>query len=382
MPSSLLEERRIERAEVVAKLAGSVVHNFNNILSVVTARVQMLLAQLEAGAADPDTLRIGLLSIQKAGRDASELLIRLRDLTRTPEELTVSVFDLNRVVQDAVEFIRPHVATVSQTQGIRLRVTARLAETPLLISGQPSAIREVVVNLTLNAVEAMPAGGEITVQTTRTAGEVELSVSDTGVGMSDEVRSRLFTPFFTTKGPGNTGLGLSSARELVEKHGGRIAVTSAPGRGTTFTVALPSAEARESPSGPGNPGARIPAGLRVLVVEDEPDFAEILRELLAGAGCAVTVVHSGGAGLAAVERDEPYDLVLTDVLLPEVSGWEIARAAKRRSPPTAVVVTSGHLIAEELRAGPAPVDAALTKPIDLGELERVVAELARRRPSG
>ena len=365
-------ERRIARAEVISKVAGGVVHNFNNILSVLLGRVELMLGQVDGGRLDPTQLRKGLVSIQKAALDAAELLTRLRDLARPPQDVPFSTFDLNAAVAEAIDFIQPHLMTVAQGMGITVRLTPRLAPPPVLVSGQSSALREVLVNLILNAIEAMPEGGDLGIETRRDGPWVKLQVSDTGIGMTEEVRDQVFRPFFTTKSAGSTGLGLSSAKDLVTGHGGTISVASTPGRGCTFTIALPSAESRPGPVDAAAEPA-LPPGLRVLVVDDQRDFGDILRELLGAKGCSVTIVRSGRAALEALERHR-FDLVLTDLLLPEVSGWEIARVAKRRSLGIRVILMSGNIVAEDLWSE-ASVDACLKKPIDLNKLLGVMAEV-------
>ncbi len=370
-------ERRIARSEVISKVAGGVVHNFNNILSVLLGRVELMLGQVDGGRLDPTQLRKGLVSIQKGALDAAELLKRLRDLARPPQNVPFSTFDLNAAVADAIEFIQPHLMTVAQGRGIAVRLTPRLAAPPVLVSGQTSALREVLINLILNAIEAMSAGGELGIETLRDGRWVVLRVSDTGAGMSEEIRAQVFMPFFTTKSAGSTGLGLSSAKDLIVGHGGTISVTSEPGRGSTFTVTLPSAEARPGPTDAVQEPT-LPSGLRVLVVEDQRDFGDILREFLGSKGCSVAIVATGRAALEALERQR-YDLVLTDLLLPEVSGWEIARVAKRRSPFCRVILMSGKIVPEELWVE-ARVDACLMKPIDLNKLLGVIAEVLSEAP--
>jgi CheY-like chemotaxis protein/anti-sigma regulatory factor (Ser/Thr protein kinase) len=247
----------------------------------------------------------------------------------------------------------------------------------VLVSGQSSALREVLVNLILNAVEAMPAGGEVDVETRKEGPWVTLRIADTGVGMSEEVLAHVFTPFFTTKGAESTGLGLSSAKDLIVRHRGTISVESRIGRGTTFTIVLPSAEM--AATGAGDSARALPPDLRVLVVEDEAGLVDVIREFLEGEGCYVTVACAGRAALAELEQG-PYDLVLTDILLPEVSGWEIARAAKRRWPRIRVLLMSGKMIPEDLWAAETTVDAALIKPIDFVKLRALIAELVGKRP--
>lgn len=376
MPRPAIEdphvERRIARSEVISKVAGGVVHNFNNILSVLLGRVELMLGQVEKGAIDSGQLRKGLLSIQKGALDAAELLKRLRDIARPPQEVPFTVFDLNVAVADAVEFIQPHLITVAQGLGVTVQLFSRPSPQPVMVSGQSSALREVLVNLILNALEAMPAGGEVTIETARDGAWIVLRVSDTGVGMTEEVRARVFTPFFTTKSAGSTGLGLSSAKDLVASHGGTISVASQQGRGTTFTIILPSAESRPDPAGAASEPA-LRSGLRVLVVDDQREFRDILGEFLGGLGCVLTVLGAGPAALDELER-QTFDVVLTDLLLPGASGWEIARAAKRRRPTCRVIMLSGKEIPDELLED-GLVDASLTKPVDLERIRVAIAEV-------
>jgi CheY-like chemotaxis protein len=370
-------ERRIARSEVISKVAGGVVHNFNNILSVLLGRVELMLGQVDKGGIDNGQLRKGLLSIQKGALDAAELLKRLRDIARPPEDAPFTVFDLNVAVADTVEFIEPHLITVAQGLGVTVRLFTRPAPRPVLVSGQSSALREVLVNLILNAIEAMPDGGDLTIETARDCAWVVLRVSDTGIGMTEEVRARVFTPFFTTKSAGGSGLGLSSARDLVASHGGTISVASEAGRGATFTIILPSVQSRPGPVSPTREPPLRP-GLRVLVVDDQREFRDILREFLGGLGCALTLHGSGGAALDELER-ETFDVVLTDLLLPGASGWEIARAAKRRAPDCRVILLSGKAVPEEL-VDAALVNVSLMKPVDLERIRAAIAEVGKEVP--
>jgi signal transduction histidine kinase len=231
--------------EAVTRAAGEVAHDFNNILAVLFGRVDLMLAEVTAGHLNAAELRKGLLTLREATQDAAELLDRLRGLGAPLCDRAFARVDLNSVVLDAIEFLQPHVARMARALRVRLTITPRLAANPLWVSGQSSALREVLVNLLLNAIEAMPRGGVVSVGTRRVGPWVVLQVADTGVGMSKEVLARIATPYFTTKGIGGTGLGLCSTKELVARHGGSIAVESQEGRGTCFTIALPLEAAAE-----------------------------------------------------------------------------------------------------------------------------------------
>ena len=380
MPEDLLErddvQRRIGRAETMVKVTRGAVHNFNNFLAVLLGRVELMLGQVDAGRLDPVPLRRGLLSMQQVTRDAAELLKRLRELTEPPPLETPTAIDVNRVAIDAVEFVQPHVQSVSRTTGASISITRRLAAGSMTVTGQPVALREALVSLLLNSVEAMPAGGDISVETSRSGAQVVLTVTDAGVGMSPEVLAHAFTPFFTTKGAASAGLGLSSARDIVTRHGGTIAADSRPGAGAVFTVSLPVAPDPMARSA--GVGADVPAGLEVLVVEDEADLGEVLDEFLRACGCRVTVTGDGTAAIEELGRHH-YDLVLSDLLLPGVGGQDVARAAKHVSRRTAVILMSGQLTGDDIDEVDArTVDAALAKPVDLGRLSRVIADAVAR----
>lgn len=373
-------ERPQDRPEFLAEVAGSVAHSFNNVLTLIRGRVELMLGLVEEGRLDPLQLRKGLESIRSAAFDAADLIKRLRELMQPSRALPAVAFDANEAIRDAEALLQPHLAALGEAKGAGFRVTPRLVDAPLLASGQPGALREVLLNVLLNAVEAMPAGGEVTVETGMEEPWVVIRISDTGVGMSEEVLASAFTPFFTTKGGENMGLGLSSARAVLKRLGGAISLASRPGEGTTVSLTLPRARASDPPATDRPPS--LLRGLRVLVVEDEPAFAEVLVELLTQQGSRVNLASAGRPALAQLAGGR-YDLVITDLGLPDLAGYEVARVAKQCRPECVVILLSGGLLpAEALSAGDRAVDRVLAKPVDLPELLRVVVELVRRRPPG
>lgn len=380
MPEDLLErddvQRQIGRADAITKVTRGVVHNFNNFLAVLLGRVELMLGQVDSGRLDPVPLRRGLLSMQQVAKDAAELLKRLRDLTQPPPLDPPTSVDLNAVARDAAEFVQPHLAALARTTGVAVTIASRLTAEPVTVSGHPSTLREALVSLLLNAIEAMPRGGEVAVETRRDGERVLVRVVDAGVGMSEEVLARAFTPFFTTKGPASPGLGLSTVKDVVSRHGGTVAVDSRVGVGSAFTLNLPFAVA--APARPADGPAGIPAGLVVLLVEDEPDLRDMLDEFLSACGCHVTLAGDGAAAIEELGRGR-FDLVLTDLQLPGAAGEDVARAAKSVSPPALVILMSGGLAPDDVSGveGPA-VDAALPKPVDLGRLSRVIGDVVAR----
>ena len=235
---------------------------------------------------------------------------------------------------------------------MRIEVTTDLEAAPA-VRGNAAELREVVTNLVLNAIDAMPRGGQLGLSTRPRGGGVELTVTDTGEGMSEEVRRRIFEPFFSTRSPMRTGLGLSVVHGTVGRHRGRVEVTSEEGRSTTVRLWLPAAGAappaaaparaaetavREAPARPSGPA-------RILVLEDEPQIREMLVDALRRAGHRVEFAADGLAGLARFQGGE-FDVVLTDLSLPERSGLDVARAVKRMRAGTPVVLITGwgHLL--------------------------------------
>jgi CheY-like chemotaxis protein/anti-sigma regulatory factor (Ser/Thr protein kinase) len=240
------------------------------------------------------------------------------------------------------------------------------------VAGNAAELREVLTNMLVNALDALPRGGKITFTTWGDEGSVSLAVADNGVGMAPEVRERAFEPFFTTKGPGNSGLGLSVAYGIIRRHEGELAVESAPGEGTTFLIRLPRSSAAVRP-----PAAAPRMGpvrrTRVLVIDDDPAVRDVLASMLAKAGHEVVKAGGGREGLE-VFQTTTFDLVFTDLGLPDMSGLEVAATVKEQSPTTAVVMITGwgrELDEEKLRKE--GVDLLLCKPFDLVRVQNSIA---------
>jgi CheY-like chemotaxis protein len=264
------------------------------------------------------------------------------------------------------------------SRGVTVEVRTTFGAPPRL-AGDPAELREALTNLILNALDAMPEGGVLTLTTAEEAGAAVVIVSDTGVGIPDAVLTKIFDPFFTTKGPQGTGLGLSMTYGIVERHRARINVESAEGRGTTFRLTFPAGP----PAGPPAPAAAEPAGtdasLRCLVVDDEPAVGAMLRDVLESGGHRAAVVADGAEAIARFGA-EPFDVVFTDLAMPRVSGWQVARAIKEMAPTVPVFLVTGfgvELSEEERRAH--GVDLVLVKPLEIHKILDVVAQAARRR---
>lgn len=345
------EVRRLEaqawqaqKLESIGRLAGGVAHDFNNLLTAILGYAELLQQRLPPEG----EVRDDLDQIAQAGRRARDLTAQLLAFGRR-QVLAPRRLDLNRLVVDLSRLFE-------RLLGEHVRIRTDLLPTLWAIEADAAQLEQVLMNLALNARDAMPQGGELVITTRNrpAAGgdrrgapdQVELTVHDTGQGMTEEALEHLFEPFYTTKERGRgTGLGLPTVYGIVKQSGGQVSVTSAPGAGTTFTITLPRARERaeaEPPALP--PRAQDPGGReRVLVVEDEPGVRALTVRALREVGYAVEAAESGAAAIALVERlAEPLDLLIADVVMPEVSGRQVADALQRRFPRAACLYVSGY----------------------------------------
>ncbi|HTU00254.1 MAG TPA: ATP-binding protein, partial [Candidatus Sulfotelmatobacter sp.] len=365
---------RTEKLRALGQMGAGIAHDLNNMLAAVLGQAELLKLQVH----DPNA-RKSLQTLTTAATDGAAVVRRLQDFSRQRSKAPVVPLHLDAVVQDALEITRPRWSDDLQRQGLTIQVTTELAGLPPVLAYGPE-LREALTNLILNAVDAMPHGGTLRlVGRAASGGEwVDLQIADTGVGIPDAIRPRIFDPFFTTKGPQGTGLGLSVVYAIVERHGGRIEVASTPGHGATFTLRLRRAEA--DPSEPG-PGRRVRTGAcRVLVIDDDPLVRETVSTLLRTAGHTVTEASGGTEGIRRL-AEAPVDLVLTDLGMPDVTGWDVAREVKARDPRLPVILLTGwgeHAACDQDGSQPGWVDVILSKPVSLDDLLRAVGRLGRR----
>jgi signal transduction histidine kinase/ActR/RegA family two-component response regulator len=352
------------KLNALGEMASGVAHDFNNLLAAILGRTQLLLTRVD----DPD-IRRSLELIDQTARDGAQTVRRIQEFTRLRADETFDEVDLNRILLDVVELTRPSWQTQSKARGVGIDVDTALEATGA-VAGNASELREVFTNLVLNAVDAMPQGGTLRLATRDENGRIVVEVADSGHGMDAETQARCFDPFFTTKAVKGTGLGLSVAYGIVGRHHGTIEVESAPKQGSTFRLAFPirmaGAEVGPRANESGDTGS-----FRVLVVDDEPEVLSVLAELLEALGQTVTSALGGGAGLDALAKTRVApEIVFTDLGMPGVNGWEIARAAKERAADTFVVLVSGwgvQIDADEARRR--GVDVVLGKPFTVDDVE-------------
>jgi PAS domain S-box-containing protein len=380
-----------ERLKALGQMASGIAHDINNAISPIALYTESL---LEAEPHLTERGRSHLTTIQRAIEDVAQTVARMREFYRAREsQLVLTPVDLNRVAQDATDLTRARWSDIPQQRGIVIKlILVPDSATPIVMAVE-SEIREALINLIFNAVDAMPDGGTLTIRTRSdqpsgsepaASGQAHLDVIDTGSGMDAETRRRCLEPFFTTKGERGTGLGLAMVYGMVQRHGAEIEIDSAPRRGTrvrlTFTVlATDSDTHREEPI-----GYARPSRLRILVVDDDPLLLNSLRDTLEGDGHSVSVASGGRAGIdafqAALDGRTPFDLVITDLGMPYVDGRQVASSIKQASPSTPIVLLTGwgqRLMDEG--GTPSHVDRVLNKPPKLSELRPALAELTANR---
>lgn len=361
---------RVETLRALGELASGAAHHLNNILAVVLGRAELLRRRT-----DGEPVRRELEIITRAARDGAEVVRRIQEFARTRQVQTLEPIDLNELARQVVEMTSVRWRDVSHADGVSIEVTCELSAIPP-VAGHAASLREVIMNLVLNAVDALPAGGRIVVRTWRDGDRVALAVSDDGVGMSEEVLRRAQEPFFTTKGLKSTGLGLSVSYGVVQRHGGELTLDSAPGSGTTGTIRLPALAPTGAAAPP--PVAEAPGrGLRILLIEDEPIVRETLADVLESMGHAVEQASGPLEGLRRLEASQAPDVVLTDLGMPEMTGWEVAQAARRRWPGLTVGLVTGW--GEDPPATPEEQEAVsfvLAKPVTAEMLQETLARFA------
>jgi nitrogen-specific signal transduction histidine kinase len=387
----LLEERlqQAQKMEIMGRLTSGVAHDFNNLVTIMTGYSAILLRHLSPD----DPLYEAVEEINKASERAASLTRQLLTFCRK-QTVEPRILNLNTIVRDLEKMLRRLI-------GEDIELVTVLDSHLGHIQADPSQLEQVLINLAINARDAMPLGGRLTIATTNItlhAAEVGqeyvlppgpyvmLTVSDTGCGMDAEIRARLFEPFFTTKKQGEgTGLGLATAHEIVTDNGGAIRVDSTPGLGTTFEIMLPCVEQMmEADGSPPPSGAPLYGSETVLLVEDEEAVRGLVRHCLQGYGYTVLEASHGKAALRlAAQHKGPIHLLLTDVVMPHMSGHELVRRLRPARPDMKILYMSGHIdtphLPQEALHAPATF---IRKPFNPDTLARRVRQVLTKRARG
>jgi signal transduction histidine kinase/HAMP domain-containing protein len=364
-----------ERLRALGQMASGVAHDFNNALSPILGFSSILLedtGQLE----DKDKVMKYLQIINTAGKDAANVVSRLREFyrSRTQEE-TFRPFDLNKLIEQAVNFTQPKWKDQALASGLTVAVKTDLQKVPNL-SGNESEIREVLTNLIFNAVDAMPKGGTITLGSMIKDGQIVLEVSDTGTGMTEEVRQRCLEPFFSTKGERGTGLGLAMVYGIIQRHKGTIDIRSELGKGTTFAIRFPLETDQKLEALHTMEFQATSRRLRTLVVDDDPLTLMVTAECLLSDHHLVEKAVNGRDGLQKFQAGQ-FDLVVTDQGMPEMNGLQLAAAIKQMAPRMPVILLTGYGQAMGEDESAKAVDLILSKPITKSALKEGIAKVIK-----
>ncbi|MFL6274095.1 MAG: GAF domain-containing protein [Blastocatellia bacterium] len=327
-----------DKLRALGQLASGVAHNFNNILAAILGHAQLLKREWS-----DEHLIARLDIIEKAALDGAQTVKRIQGFGLQPSDEVYETFDVNHLLQDSTTLTRARWQHEAQARGLTYDVALDLHSIPM-VRGTASELREVFVNIILNALDAMPQGGRLRISSKHKNGFVRVSFSDNGVGMTRDVRQRIFEPFFTTKGVTGMGLGLAVSYSIIERHGGEVDVRSIPGRGTTFTISLPSSRAVYGVASITD--SIMAKTARVLVVDDDDRVRDVLVGMLKLAGHAADFAANGREALGRLER-EAFDLVFTDLSMPDVDGWALAEEIRRRWPQLKIVMVTGYAVQAE-----------------------------------
>ena len=361
---------RADKLRALGQLASGVAHDFNNSLAAILGRAQLLRRQID----EPALVR-NLDIIQTAAEDAAATVRRIQTFARKSPVKEFELVDVPSLINDAIEITRTRWQNEARIRGLEYEVKLE-AEKGHSTYGSASELREVFVNLIVNAVDAMPKGGKLSITCRRKDARLKLRFSDNGMGMPDDVRQKIFEPFFSTKGAHGTGLGLSVSYSIIERHAGSISVVSEPGKGTSFMIDLPAVVAESAVDEVTPVTVEIPA-LRILVVDDELPVRETLAEMLVAVHHKVELAGSGQEALQKM-REHSFDFVFTDLAMPEMDGWETARSIRKGWSEVKIVLVTGY----GPNTPPPPgeerlVDAIIGKPFDFSQVSSTLNALAK-----
>jgi len=376
-----------ERLRALGEMAAGVAHDFNNLLAIILGNAQLL--KRGVGRYKEEEIKERLKVIARTAHEGGETVRRLQYFTireASAEEYTE--LNLNEIVRSAISSTSPGWKNEKEEKGVSIKIREELKD-ELLIRGSRPEIMEVLTNLIFNSVEAMGKGGEISIRTEAKNSKVYLYFQDTGEGISKRVQNRVFDPFFTTKGPKASGLGLSVSYGIMKRHRGDIKVESKKGKGSTFTLSFPS-EAKVPQKRRKPEKIKKAFSKKILIIDDEEGVRDILGRILEGGGHRVFLKGTSREALDKFKEDnsdltlsgleDKFDLVLTDLGMPDMSGWELAKEVKKidKDVPVGLITGWGVDITKE-KMKEEGVDSILFKPFDYDKVLREVNTLLKSK---
>jgi signal transduction histidine kinase len=365
-----------ERLSALGQLASGIAHDFNNTLTPILGYSDMLL-ETPYLIQDEKAVYKYIEQINIAAMDARDTVNRLREFYRNREEDEFTLIDLNELIQQAIQLTKMKWKDQAQANGITINILTDLQEIPS-VNGIEAGLQGVLANLIINSVDAMLVDGTISLRTRFMGANVVLEVSDTGVGMTEEVKKRCFEPFFSTKGLNGTGLGLSLVQDIIRRHEGKINIESEAGKGTTFIIYLPiPTEIKYKEKAQEVELSLQP--LHILVVEDEPLIQEMIGKFLTIDGHTFETARNGREGLEKFKANT-FDLVITDWAMPEIGGDQLAKQIKKSAPKIPIIMVTGFVNAMKASSKMQKnIDILLGKPITLKKFRSSLNEVCLNR---
>jgi signal transduction histidine kinase len=365
-----------ERLRALGMMASGIAHDFNNALTLVLGYAELL--QPHIAVLDGEREKLLLANLKSAAQDGAHVVSRLQEFYRPAGQAHLRVgVDVNQTIEHALTLTAPRWRDKCRAEGIQIEPSLELTPVPNLL-GNAAELREVLINLIFNAVDAMPAGGRLVLRTEVNDGRIEIEVSDTGVGMSEEECARCLEPFFTTKGESGTGLGLASVYGFVQRYGGAIRVKSEKGKGASFTLTLPASDAQidrtqTQPHEPTPP-------LKILIVDDQEIIRELISEILRSDGHVITVAATGVEALLQLNK-ATFDLIISDLSMPDMTGSQLASEIRTKGDETPFILLTGFGD-EMLAQGSTPpgVDLVLSKPVTSASLYQAIKKILPDEP--
>ncbi len=369
MEEALLQS---EKLKSIGTITAGISHEFNNLLAIISGNVQLL----ENTYKDHGELTEALCIIKRATDDGAGISGKMLEFTKTvPDTKKFVSSDIRDLIRQSIDFTMPRWKNEAQAKGTNYKIDTEGMKSVSSIMCNPTELREVFINIMINAFDAMPEGGSLSFSTWRGDDTVFVGISDTGEGMSEEVRKNIFDPFFTTKTPVGTGLGMSMAYGIISRHGGKIEVESELGKGTIFSLQFPIAAKVGNTELCSEPAQDIQCkSLHILVVDDEVNIGKLLDKFLSGDGHKVKTVDNGADAIELMKKEE-FDLVLCDLAMPDVSGYDVIKALNKfdRRPRIGIITGWGKKL-KPIEEG-MNVDFVVRKPFDFSELSRKINDV-------
>ena len=376
---------QIDKLNALGLQSSGVAHEFNNILGIILGYLDIIKVEIK----DANTKVLdGLEIIEGAARDGAEIVDKIQQFSRIrkDDEKTEELVDLIGVINEALEFTMPRWRTEAQSRGIEYEIIKdNFTASKYRTRCNPSELKEVIINVINNCIDAMPNGGKIGFKVNSVGDNVIISISDNGEGISKDIKDRIFDPFFTTKGVKRSGLGLSLSYSIMTRHGGEITVDSCRNEGTTINLKMPLVFS-EITIVDDKEDADSTQTANILVIEDEEVILEMMKVLLESRGHNVSVSNDANVGMKMYE-DNMYDIVLCDLAMPKINGWMVARfikeydAVRKKTKTPVVMITGYELDTENIDYKKEGVDFILNKPIVFNKLHKIIGDYSRTRRS-